>query len=125
MCFSYMLKKADNCENNEDISYDVESLFTNTPVKEIIEYVLKHSVKSLFSKNLLVKLTKERISPMSFYLIKQINDCPMGGPVSFFFWTFIYVKWKRTQEFLLSPFFTNVILMIQTYYAARKNGKIR
>ena len=80
-----MLKKADNCENNEDISYDVESLFTNTPVKEIIEYVLKHSVKSLFSKNLLVKLTKERISPMSFYLMKQINDCPMGGPVSFFF----------------------------------------
>ena len=68
--FSDMLKEAANIEDYEDLSYDVESLFTSIPVKEIIEYILQKIYadklmkpfckKSIFKK-LLVKLTKECI----------------------------------------------------------------
>ena len=74
-----MLKKADNCENNEDVSYDVESLFTNTPVKETIEYVL-HKIygdksikvfckKSIF-KNPISKINKRTHFPYEFLFNK-------------------------------------------------------
>ena len=61
LSFSYMLKKADNSESNEAVSYDVESLFTNIPLKETIVYILHKiygdkSIKAFCkkSKNLLV-----------------------------------------------------------------------
>ena len=34
-----MLKEAVNSEEYEDVSHNVESLFTSTPVKETIEYI--------------------------------------------------------------------------------------
>ena len=39
--FSDLLKSADPNSNYEDISYDVESLFTSIPVAATIEYILK------------------------------------------------------------------------------------
>ena len=41
LSFPDMLKKAVNSEDYEDFSYDVESLFTNMPVKETIENILQ------------------------------------------------------------------------------------
>ena len=63
-----MFIKAVNSEDYEDVSYDVESLYRNIPVKETIDYIL-HKIyvdksikpfckKSIFKK-LLVKFTKE------------------------------------------------------------------
>ena len=46
---------------------------------------INHSVKSLFSKKLLVNLTKECAFSVNSSLIKQIDGCPMGGPVSVVF----------------------------------------
>ena len=40
LSFPDILKKAVNGEDYEDVSYDVESLFTSIPVKETIEYIL-------------------------------------------------------------------------------------
>ena len=40
LSFPDMLKKAVNSEDYENVSYDVESLFPNIPVKETIEYIL-------------------------------------------------------------------------------------
>lgn len=61
LSFSYMLKKADNSESNEAVSYDVESHFPNIPLKETIVYILckiygDKSIKAFCkkSKNLLV-----------------------------------------------------------------------
>ena len=63
-----MLKEVANNEDYEKVSYDVEPLFTNIPVKETIEYVLhkiyvdklnKAFCKKKKFKKLLVKLTKE------------------------------------------------------------------
>ena len=89
-----MLKKTVNSEGYEDISYDVESLFTNIPVKKKIKYIL-HKIhvdkliepyckRSIFKK-LLLKLTKECIFSVNSRLIKKIDGCPMGGPVSVVF----------------------------------------
>ena len=39
--FPELLKSADPNANYEDLFYDVESLFTNIPVSETIEYILK------------------------------------------------------------------------------------
>ena len=72
LSFSDMLKETANIEDYEDLSYDVDSLFTSIPVKEIIEYILhkiyvdklmKPFYKKYIFKNLLVKLTKQRMNP--------------------------------------------------------------
>ena len=61
--FPDLLKSADTNANYEDVSYDVESLFTSIPVAETIEYILKRintnkelkplCKKSIFKKDML------------------------------------------------------------------------
>ena len=55
-------------EDEEDVSYDVESLFTNIPIKETIDYIieqiythkkLKPICSQLIFKRLLLKLASE------------------------------------------------------------------
>ena len=68
--FPDLLKSADTNANYEDVSYDVESLFTSIPVAETIEYILKRIYtnkekkplykKSIFKK-LLIKLSKKSV----------------------------------------------------------------
>ena len=72
--FLDLLKSADTNANYDDVSYDLESLFTNIPVAETIEHILIHIYtnkelkllckKSIYKK-LLIKLTEES----SFQLI--------------------------------------------------------
>ena len=40
LTFPSILAEQDLKEDEEDISYDVESLFTNVPIDETIEYIL-------------------------------------------------------------------------------------
>ena len=63
-----MLNKVPVSEDEEDISYDVESLFTNIPIKETIDFIcsefysrkkLKPISKRPIFKKLLYKLTAE------------------------------------------------------------------
>ena len=59
--FPDLLKSADPNANYEDVSYDVESLFTIIPVTATIEYILKHiytnkELKPLCKKSILKKL---------------------------------------------------------------------
>ena len=78
----------------EDVSYDVEGLFTSIPVKETIDYIIqkiyvKKEIKpfcksSIFTK-LLRELTQKCVFSITNRLIKQVNVCPMGGPISSFF----------------------------------------
>ena len=89
-----LLKNADTNANYEDVSYDVGSIFTSTPVVETIEYILKRIYtnkelkptceKSIFKK-LLIKLTKESVFSANNRLIKQNDGCPVGGPISVVF----------------------------------------
>ena len=79
LSFPDMLKEAVNSEDYEDLSHDVESLFTSIPVKETIEYIsnkiyvdklMKPFCKKSIFKKLLVKLTKECIFFCEFQLNK-------------------------------------------------------
>ena len=78
----------------EDVSYDVEGLFTSIPVKETIDYIIqniyvkkeiKPFCKSFIFIKLLRELTQKCVFSITNRLIKQVNVCPMGGPISSFF----------------------------------------
>ena len=88
--FPDLLKSADTNVNYEDVSYDVESLFTSTPIAETTEYILKRTYtnkelkplckKSIFKK-LLIKLIKKSFLSANNHQIKQIDGCPNRGPI--------------------------------------------
>ena len=79
-------------EDEVDVSYDVKSLFTSIPLAETIEYILDqiyvHQAiepfchKRLIFKNFLIWLTKDCLFSANNKLFKQVEGCPMGGPIS-------------------------------------------
>ena len=87
-----MLKDQEPLNPNEEyVSYDVESLFTNIPVDETINYIINEIYqkkklpqicsKTIF-KRLLYKLTTEVSFQFNYKLFKQTDGCTMGGPLS-------------------------------------------
>ena len=66
---------------------------------------LNHSVKSLFSKKLLVNLTKECAFSVNSSLIKQIDGCPMGGLVSVVFSDIFMCKMEDNVVVPAKPIF--------------------
>ena len=81
---------SDTLKFPEVVSYDVESLFTSTPIAETTEYILKRTYtnkelkplckKSIFKK-LLIKLIKKSFLSANNHQIKQIDGCPNRGPI--------------------------------------------
>ena len=90
--FQFMSKDQTPLNPNEEyVSYDVESLFTNIPVDKRINYIIneiyqKKKLPQIFSKTifkrLLYKLTTEVSFQFNYKLFKQTNGCTMGGPLS-------------------------------------------
>ena len=77
-------------EDEEDVSYDLESLFTNIPINETIDYVLdqiynKKKLKPICSKlifkHLLLKLATEVTFTVNNSFYKQTDGWAMGGPL--------------------------------------------
>ena len=100
-----MLKNQPPLQHDEEyVSYNVESLFTNVPVGETIEYILdeiyvhnklpKLSSRLIF-KHLLTKLSIESlfIFDGKFYL--QIDGCTMGRPLSVVFANILMTKMEK------------------------------
>ena len=95
-------------------AYDVEPLFISIPVAETIEYILKRIYtnkelkpfckKSIF-KETLMKLTKELVFSVNDRLIKQIDGCPMGGPISVIFPDIYMCKMEEDVVKPLKPIF--------------------
>ena len=79
-------------KKTKKISYDVESLFTNVPADETIEYILdeiyvnkrlKPICKSrLIMSRMLKKLISDSLFSINGRLIKQKDGFSMGGPLS-------------------------------------------
>ena len=109
LSFPELLKSSSNDECCEDVSYDIESLFTSFPVQETIDYMLqriyvrteiKRFCKKPIFKKLLSKLTKEYVFSVNDRIIKQIGGCPMECPISVVF-SDIYVS--KMEEDIVAP----------------------
>ena len=83
-------------------AYDVEPLFISIPVAETIEYILK---RIYTNKETLMKLTKELVFSVNDRLIKQIDGCPMGGPISVIFQDIYMCKMEEDVVKPLKPIF--------------------
>ena len=90
--FSDLIKAFPPLQKNEEyVSYDVDSLFTNIPLKETIDYII-HKIynekflqpisKALILKRLLYKLTTDCTFQFNQLFYKQIYGCAMSGPLS-------------------------------------------
>ena len=100
--------------NEEYVSYDVESLFTNVPVKETIEYILDEIYKHdrlpkictrLIMKRLLLKLTTESTFLFQSKYYKQTDGCTMGGPLSVTFANIFLTKLENEKVAPMEPTF--------------------
>ena len=78
-------------DDEEDVSYDVESLFTNIPIDETIEYILdqiynKEKLKPLCSKLIFKRLLQKLATEVTFTIngkyCRQKDGCTISGPLS-------------------------------------------
>ena len=91
LSFPDILRENPLDSNEEYVSYDVDSLFTSIPLGETIDFILDEIYvrkklepfckKSVFKK-LLNKLCKGCTFLADGKLIRQVDGCPMGGPIS-------------------------------------------
>ena len=91
------------------VSYDVDSLFTNIPIEETIEYIIhqiynEKKVPQICSKTifrrLMYKLTTECAFQFNQNLFKQTEGCSMGGPLSV---TLADIHMIRTEKDIVTP----------------------
>ena len=69
LAFPELLKNIENSDDYEDVSYDVESLFTSIPIKETIDYI----IHKIYTKNVIEPMCKKWIFKKS--LIKLTKEC--------------------------------------------------
>ena len=89
-------------DDEEDVSYDLESLFTNILLQETINYIIEQiyvhkklmpiCLKLIFRRSL-IKLATECTFKLNNRFLKQVDGCTMGGPLSVTF-SDIWSKWK-------------------------------
>ena len=130
LTFLDLLRSAEESDDYEDLSYDVESLFTSIPLKETIDYVIQKNYvekeikpfckKSAFTK-LLRKLAQEWVFSINNRLIKQVDGCPMVGLISLVF-SDIYL-WKLEADIVIpaNPVFYKRY-MDDIYVRRKKHG---
>ena len=101
-------------EDEEDVSYDIESLFTNIPINDTIDYILdqiyvQHKLKpicnKLIFKRLLIKLSTEVTFTFNSKFCKQTDGCTMGGPLSVTFSDIYMTKMERDVVRPFNPIF--------------------
>ena len=105
--FPELLKNAPSlAEDEEYVSYDVESLFTNVPIVETIDYILEQIYdhkklpqlcNRLIMKRLLLKLTTESTFIFKSQFYKQTDGCTMGGPLSVTFSNIFLTKLEQEK----------------------------
>ena len=81
-------------DDEEDVSYDVESLFTNIPIEKKINYIIEQIYihkkwmpicSKLIFRRLLIKHTAGCTFKFNSRFFKQVDGCTMGGPLFFTF----------------------------------------
>ena len=92
----------------------MESLFTNIPINETIDYILdqiynkkklKLVCRKLIFKRLLLKLATEVTFIINNKFFKQIDGCAMGGPLSVTFSDIFMIKMENDIVIPTKPIF--------------------
>ena len=101
-------------EDEEDVSYDNESLFTKIPISDTIDYILDHIYvqlklkpicSKLILKQLLMKLSTEVTFTFNSKFCKQADGFTMGGPLSVTFSDIYMTKMERDVVHPFNPIF--------------------
>ena len=88
-------------DGKENVSYNVESLFTNIPMEETVTYIIEQiyvhgkltpTCLKLIFRRLLIKLAIECTFKFNSRFLKQVDGCTMGGPLSVTFSDIYMVK---------------------------------
>ena len=99
-------------KNEEYVSYDVDSLFRNIPLKETIDYIihkifneklLKPICKKLIFERLLYKLTTDCTIQFNQGFYKQIDGCAIGSPLSVILANIHMVRTENEVLKLMNP----------------------
>ena len=103
--FAKTIREQDPLKSNEQyVSYDVKSLFTNASVRKTIEYIINEIYgenklpklcSKLIFKRLLPKLTTENTYMLNSKFYKQVDVCSMEGPLSVIFSDIYMAKTER------------------------------
>ena len=64
LAFPELLKNIENSDNYENVSHDVQSLFTRIPIKETIDYIIhkiyiKNIIEPMYKKSIFKKLLRK------------------------------------------------------------------
>ena len=125
-----MIKNQTPLSSDEEyVSYDVDSLFTNIPVEKTIEYIIhqicnEKKVPQICSKTifrrLMYKLTTECAFQFNQNLFKQTEGCTMAGSLSV---TLPDIHMIRTEKDIVTPlkpiFYKR---FVDDIYTRRKKG---
>ena len=116
-------------DEEEDVSYDAESLFTNIPIEEtingIIEQIYVHKMLiPIFSKiifrRFLIKVVIECTFKFNSRFLKQVHGLNMRGPLSVSFSDIYMVKMENDVVMPSKPIF--YCRFVDGIYSRRKLG---
>ena len=116
-------------DDEEDVSYDVESLFTNIPIQETINYIIEQIYvhkkltpicSKLIFRRLLIKLAAECTFKFNNRFLKQVDGCTMEGPLSVTFSDIYMVKMENDVVIPSKPIFYR--RFVDDIYSRRKLG---
>ena len=126
-----MIKNQTPLSSDEEyVSYDVDSLFTNVPVEDTIEYIIhqiynEKKVPQICSKTvfrrLMYKLTRECAFQINQNLFKQTEGCSMGGPLSVTLPDIHMIRTEKDIVTALKPIFYKIFA--DDIYNRRKKGR--
>ena len=113
-------------KNEEYVSYEADSLFTNIALKETTDYII-HKIdnekflepicKKLIFKRLLYKLTTDCTVEFNQRFYKQIDGCTMGDPLSVIL---ADIHMVRTENEVVKPMNLHAINDLLTPYTAKR-----
>ena len=116
-------------DDEEDVSYDIESLFTNILIQETVNYITEQiyvhkkltpiSSKLIF-RILLIKLATECTFKFNNRFLQQVDRCTMGGPLSVTFSDIYMVKMENDVAIPSKPIFC--WRFVDDIYRRRKLG---
>ena len=118
-------------DHEEDVSYDVESLFTDIPIEETINYIIEQVYvlkklmpicSKLIFRKLLIKLATKHTFKFNSRFLKQVDDCTIEGPLSVTFSDIYMVRTENDVVIPSKPSNTIYRRYIDDIYSRRKLG---